>query len=218
VRILAERGFPERAVRLFASAGSPAKRRSWQDGEIVVEDAATADYRGLDVVFFSAGGAASRALVGVDELESQMRSAGAGATALMRDGAALALPVGAKWSFCARRQVYGYATCPIRLRRRSATICWSAASAPTRRSSTALPCSSAATTCARARRSTPCRLPSPAAQGARREEAGVAAGVAARAGSFGVVFDQQLLVEGHCCRGRWLGFLLAFDDVSSGST
>src|SRR5215475_5512669 len=60
--ILAERGFPVSALRLFASARSAGKRRSWQDGEVVVEDAATADYRGLDVVFFSAGGTASRAL------------------------------------------------------------------------------------------------------------------------------------------------------------
>ena len=60
--ILAERGFPVSDLRLFASARSAGKRRSWQDGEVVVEDAATADYRGLDVVFFSAGATASRAL------------------------------------------------------------------------------------------------------------------------------------------------------------
>jgi aspartate-semialdehyde dehydrogenase len=178
--ILAERDFPVSELRLFASARSAGKRRSWQDGEVVVEDAATADYRGLDVVFFSAGATASRALAprvaaagavvidnssawrgdpqvplvvaevnpqalrrlpkgivanpnctamaampvlkplhdaagltrlvasaflavsggglaGVDELESQVQSAGAGATALVRDGAALAFPAGNKW-------------------------------------------------------------------------------------------------------------------------
>jgi aspartate-semialdehyde dehydrogenase len=60
--ILAERGFPVAALRLFASARSAGRRRAWQEGEIAVEDAATADYAGLDVVFFSAGAAASKAL------------------------------------------------------------------------------------------------------------------------------------------------------------
>ena len=63
--ILAERGFPVGALRLFASARSAGKRRAWQDGEIVVEDAATADYAGLDVVFFSAGASTARALAPV---------------------------------------------------------------------------------------------------------------------------------------------------------
>ena len=43
--LLAERDFPVSELRLFASARSAGKRRSWQDREIVVEDAATADYR-----------------------------------------------------------------------------------------------------------------------------------------------------------------------------
>src|SRR4051794_34036093 len=60
--ILAERGFPVSELRLFASQRPAGKRRSWRDGEVVVEDAGTADYRGLDVVFFSAGATASRAL------------------------------------------------------------------------------------------------------------------------------------------------------------
>src|SRR4029453_14012079 len=60
--ILAERNFPVGSLRLFASARSAGKRRAWQDQEIVVEDAETADYAGLDVVFFSAGGAASKKL------------------------------------------------------------------------------------------------------------------------------------------------------------
>ena len=63
--ILAERAFPVAALRLFASARSAGKRRPWQDREIVVEDAATADYGGLDVVFFSAGGATSLKLAPV---------------------------------------------------------------------------------------------------------------------------------------------------------
>ncbi|HEY0435733.1 MAG TPA: aspartate-semialdehyde dehydrogenase [Phenylobacterium sp.] len=60
--ILAERAFPLASLRLFASARSAGSRLPWQGGEIEVEDAETADYAGLDIVFFSAGGAASRAL------------------------------------------------------------------------------------------------------------------------------------------------------------
>jgi aspartate-semialdehyde dehydrogenase len=179
--ILAERDFPVGALRLFASARSAGKRRSWKDQEIVVEDAARADYAGLDIVFFSAGGETSRKLApvvaaagaividnssawradpkvplvvaevnphalrsipkgivanpncttmaampalkplhkaaglrrlvvstyqavsgaggaGIDELESQMRNAGAGATALVHDGSAIDFASTAKWA------------------------------------------------------------------------------------------------------------------------
>jgi aspartate-semialdehyde dehydrogenase len=61
-QLLEERSFPAASLRLFASARSAGQRRPWRGGEVVVEDAATADFAGLDVVFFSAGGAASRAL------------------------------------------------------------------------------------------------------------------------------------------------------------
>lgn len=60
--LLTERGFPVASLRLFASARSAGSTLPWNGGEIVVEDAATADYSGLDVVFFSAGGSTSRAL------------------------------------------------------------------------------------------------------------------------------------------------------------
>ncbi|MFJ2307212.1 aspartate-semialdehyde dehydrogenase [Streptomyces sp. NPDC087787] len=56
--ILTERDFPVTELRLFASARSAG---SVLDG-VTVEDAATADYTGLDIVLFSAGGATSRAL------------------------------------------------------------------------------------------------------------------------------------------------------------
>jgi aspartate-semialdehyde dehydrogenase len=56
--IMAERNFPIGTLRLFASLRSAGKLL---DG-VVIEDAATADYSGLDVVLFSAGGATSRAL------------------------------------------------------------------------------------------------------------------------------------------------------------
>ncbi|MFF5567111.1 aspartate-semialdehyde dehydrogenase [Streptomyces sp. NPDC012623] len=60
--ILAERGFPVAELRLFASARSAGSVIEWQDRAITVEDAATADYAGLDIVLFSAGGATSKAL------------------------------------------------------------------------------------------------------------------------------------------------------------
>jgi aspartate-semialdehyde dehydrogenase len=60
--ILAERSFPVTQLRLFASARSAGKTLPWQGGEVVVEDAATADYTGLDIVIFSAGGGTSKAL------------------------------------------------------------------------------------------------------------------------------------------------------------
>ncbi|MFB6957997.1 aspartate-semialdehyde dehydrogenase [Streptomyces sp. NPDC056309] len=56
--ILTERDFPVTELRLFASARSAG---TVLDG-VTVEDAATADYTGLDIVLFSAGGATSRAL------------------------------------------------------------------------------------------------------------------------------------------------------------
>ncbi|KUR81307.1 aspartate-semialdehyde dehydrogenase [Novosphingobium sp. Fuku2-ISO-50] len=56
--ILAERKFPIATLRLFASARSAGRVL---DG-VVVEDAATADFAGLDVVLFSAGGSTSREL------------------------------------------------------------------------------------------------------------------------------------------------------------
>src|SRR5205823_1958685 len=55
--ILAERDFPADEVRFFASSRSAGRRLPWRDDEIVVEDAETADYSGLDVVVFSAGSA-----------------------------------------------------------------------------------------------------------------------------------------------------------------
>ncbi|WP_090789180.1 aspartate-semialdehyde dehydrogenase [Asanoa ishikariensis] len=61
-RILAERAFPATQVRLFASARSAGRTLPWQGTEITVEDADTADYRGLDIVLFSAGKGASKTL------------------------------------------------------------------------------------------------------------------------------------------------------------
>lgn len=60
--ILAERKLPVEQLRLFASARSAGRTLPWQGGEVTVEDAATADYSGLDIVLFSAGGSTSKAI------------------------------------------------------------------------------------------------------------------------------------------------------------
>jgi len=69
--LLAERNFPVTSLRLFASARSAGKAIEWNGRDITVEDAATADYSGLDVVLFSAGGATAK------ELAPKVAAAGA---------------------------------------------------------------------------------------------------------------------------------------------
>jgi aspartate-semialdehyde dehydrogenase len=63
--VLQERSFPADEVRFFASARSAGRRLPYGGGEIEVEEAATADYSGLDIVLFSAGGATSKELAPV---------------------------------------------------------------------------------------------------------------------------------------------------------
>jgi aspartate-semialdehyde dehydrogenase len=60
--ILAERNFPLDGVRCFASARSAGTKIDFNGELVIVEDASTADYAGLDIVFFSAGGSTSQAL------------------------------------------------------------------------------------------------------------------------------------------------------------
>ncbi|MEM9561707.1 MAG: aspartate-semialdehyde dehydrogenase [Actinomycetota bacterium] len=62
LEILRERRFPVADLRLFASARSAGRKIRWNGAEHTVEDAATADYTGLDVVLFSAGGGTSKDL------------------------------------------------------------------------------------------------------------------------------------------------------------
>jgi aspartate-semialdehyde dehydrogenase len=61
-QLLAERAFPVEEVRFFASARSAGRTLPWGDGEVTIEDAESADYRGLDLALFSAGATASQAL------------------------------------------------------------------------------------------------------------------------------------------------------------
>lgn len=69
--ILAERNFPLGGIRFFASPKSAGTKIAFQGKDVVVEDAATADYAGLDIVFFSAGGSTSL------ELAPKVAAAGA---------------------------------------------------------------------------------------------------------------------------------------------
>ncbi len=71
LQILAERNVPVEQLRLFSSARSAGRTLPWKGTEITVEDAATADFAGLDIVLFSAGGATSK------ELAPKVAAAGA---------------------------------------------------------------------------------------------------------------------------------------------
>jgi aspartate-semialdehyde dehydrogenase len=60
--ILAQRAFPTGDVRFFASERSAGSTLPWDGGEVVVEDAARADFKGLDIVLSAAGAPSSRVL------------------------------------------------------------------------------------------------------------------------------------------------------------
>ena len=60
--LLAQRAFPLDDVRFFASARSAGSTLPWADGEVVVEDSATADFAGIDIALFSNGKTASLTL------------------------------------------------------------------------------------------------------------------------------------------------------------
>jgi aspartate-semialdehyde dehydrogenase len=68
--ILEERDFPVSELRLLASARSAGRTLPWKGTEVVVEDAAAAEWSGLDIALFSAGGATSK------ELAPQVAAAG----------------------------------------------------------------------------------------------------------------------------------------------
>src|SRR5579875_646649 len=70
-RLLEERRFPCGEVRYFASSRSAGQSLPWQGRQVVVEDAAEADYGGLDIALFACGAPASR------ELAPQVAAAGA---------------------------------------------------------------------------------------------------------------------------------------------
>ena len=59
--ILAERAFPIRELRLFATARSAGQAVEFGGETIIIEDVATADPAGIDIALFSAGATGSRA-------------------------------------------------------------------------------------------------------------------------------------------------------------
>ena len=69
--LLEQRNFPVGDIRYFASARSAGRRLPWKGAEIVVEDAATADHRGIDIALFSMGKGAS------SEIAPRVSAAGA---------------------------------------------------------------------------------------------------------------------------------------------
>ena len=60
--ILAERKFPFSEIRLFASSRSAGRSIDVAGTPVTVEDAELADFSGLDIVMFSAGGSSSKVL------------------------------------------------------------------------------------------------------------------------------------------------------------
>ncbi|WP_166986977.1 aspartate-semialdehyde dehydrogenase [Canibacter zhoujuaniae] len=58
--LLAKSDIPLGSVRLFSSARSAGSEIEFKGSPIVVEDIATADFSGIDIALFSAGGAASK--------------------------------------------------------------------------------------------------------------------------------------------------------------
>ena len=69
--LLAERAFPVDHIRFLASSRSAGSTLDWQGAPITVEDAARADYTGIDIALFSAGKASSK------ELAPRVAAAGA---------------------------------------------------------------------------------------------------------------------------------------------
>lgn len=69
--ILRERSFPVDSIRFFGSSRSAGTVLPWGEGTVVVEDAATADFTGLDVALMSSGATSSR------EIAPRIAAAGA---------------------------------------------------------------------------------------------------------------------------------------------
>ena len=60
--LLVERNFPVDEIRYFASRRSAGTTLDWMGADVVVEDAATADFAGIDIALFSAGKTTSLAI------------------------------------------------------------------------------------------------------------------------------------------------------------
>jgi len=63
IRLLAERNFPVKELKLLASARSAGKTIRFKDRDIVIEEATPASFEGVEIVFLSAGGDISKELI-----------------------------------------------------------------------------------------------------------------------------------------------------------
>jgi len=63
LRLLAERNFPIKSLKLLSSARSAGKRVAFKGRELTVEEATPDSFKGVDIALFSAGGDVSRALI-----------------------------------------------------------------------------------------------------------------------------------------------------------
>jgi aspartate-semialdehyde dehydrogenase len=62
IRLLAERNFPIKELKLLSSARSAGTKLRFKDSEITVEEAKPESFKGIDIALFSAGGDISKAL------------------------------------------------------------------------------------------------------------------------------------------------------------
>ncbi|AEI44282.1 aspartate-semialdehyde dehydrogenase [Paenibacillus mucilaginosus] len=63
IRLLSERDFPIRELKLLSSARSAGRKIEFKGREITIEEARPESFEGVDIALFSAGGDVSRALV-----------------------------------------------------------------------------------------------------------------------------------------------------------
>src|SRR5205809_439241 len=86
--VLAERNFPMKSLKLLASARSAGKKVEFQGNTYVVEELTKESFKGVEIAFFSAGGAISKefapaavaAAWGLYELDAQIKSYAKGET------------------------------------------------------------------------------------------------------------------------------------------
>jgi len=61
IKVLEERNFPVKSIKLLASARSAGKKLTFKGTEVVVEELKESSFKGIDIALFSAGASVSRA-------------------------------------------------------------------------------------------------------------------------------------------------------------
>ena len=61
LRLLDERSFPVKEIRLLASARSAGNTQTWKQSNLIIQEVSDKQFEGVDLVFSSAGGSVSRA-------------------------------------------------------------------------------------------------------------------------------------------------------------